>query len=209
MAVVSSYSTLLTAVADWLARSNLTSFVPNFVQNWEEDFLREPKNFGRWMETSLSSTIASSVIAVPAAYLGLKIAYVDGQARPPLDRSSLQSLYGRFPRSGDTDVPSHISRDAGNFVFGPMPDSDYTIKGVYWAKPTLLRNFASDAAAHWIVVNAPDLAIYGSLIAATPFIKDDERLPLWQAMYDRALLSYRNLQRDEDVSGSPIQEVLA
>jgi hypothetical protein len=209
MAVVVSYSTLLTAVSDWLARSDLSTFAPNFVQMWEEDFLREPKNFGRWMETALSSTIASSVIAVPSDYLGLKYAYVNGSPSSKLDRVSLNQLYGTYPRGGDTGLPVWISRDVSNFVFGPAPDSNYTIKGVYWAKPTLIRSFASDAAAHWIIVNAPDIALYGSLLAAEPFLQNDKRIPVWQALHDRALMSYRNLQRDEDVSGSPIQEVLA
>lgn len=209
MAVITSYSTLLTAVADYLAKSNLTSFTPNFVQNWEEKFLRQPKNFGRWMETSLSSAIASSVVAVPAAYLGLKYAYVDGSPASRLDRVSLNQLYGTYPRGGDSDRPRWISRDTSNFVFGPIPDSDYTIKGVYWAKPTLLRSFASDAAAHWIIVNAPDLALYGALIEAEPFLKNDKRLATWQGFYETALKNYRDLHKEEDVSGSPVQEVLA
>lgn len=209
MAVVTSYTTLQTAIADWLARSDLTSFIPNFVQNWEADFLREPKNFGRWMETSADSAISSSVLAVPDAYLGLKYAYVSGSPSSRLDRMSLNQLYGRYPRGGDTGLPGWIAREGSNFVFGPAPDSDYTVHLVYWAKPTLIRDFASDAAAHWIIQNAPDIAIYGSLIAAEPFLQNDKRLAMWQAMYDRALASYRNLQRDEDVSGSPVQEILA
>lgn len=209
MAIVASYTTLQTAIGDWLARSDLTTFIPNFIQNWEEDFLREPKNFGRWMETSLSTAIASSVIAVPSAYLGLKYAYVNGSPSSRLDRVSLNQLYGRYPRGGDTGRPVWISRDTTNFVFGPAPDDTYTIKGVYWAKPTLLRSFAADAAAHWIIVNAPDLAIYGSLLHAAPFLRNDSRLEVWQVMYERALMSYRRMQVDEDSSGSPVQEVLA
>lgn len=209
MAVITSYSTLLTAVADYLARGDLSTFTPNFVQNWEEKFLRQPKNFGRWMETSLSSAISSSVLAVPSAYLGLKYAYVDGSPASRLDRVSLNQLYGTYPRGGDSARPRWISRDTTNFVFGPIPDSNYTIKGVYWAKPTLLRSFASDAAAHWIIVNAPDLALYGALIEAEPFLKNDKRLPVWQGFYDTALMNYRDLHKEEDVSGSPVQEVLA
>lgn len=209
MAVITSYSTLLTAVADYLAKSNLSTFTPNFVQNWEEKFLRQPMNFGRWMETSLSSAISSSVLAVPSAYLGLKYAYVDGSPASRLDRVSLNQLYGTYPRGGDSARPRWISRDTTNFVFGPIPDSDYTIKGVYWAKPTLLRSFASDAAAHWIIVNAPDLALYGALLEAQPFLMNDKRIPTWDGFYKQALQNYRDLQREEDVSGSPIQEVLA
>lgn len=209
MSAVTGYASLKTAIADFLARSDLTSYVDYFIQAWEEDFLREPKNFGRWMETALNSTIASSVVAVPSDYLGLKYAYVNGSPSSKLDRVSINQLYGTYPRGGDTGLPVWISREIGNFVFGPAPDSDYTIKGVYWAKPPLIRNFASDAAAHWMIVNAPDIVLFGSLLMAEPFLQNDSRIDVWRALHDRGLASYRNLHRDEDVSGSPIQEVLA
>lgn len=210
MAVISGYASLKTAMTDYLVRSNLSTFVDNFIQNWEERFLRDPKNFGRWMETSGSiGTIASSVIAVPDDYLGLKYAYIDGSPSSRLDRVSLNQLYGTYPRGGDTGLPRWIARDGATFVFGPEPDSTYTVKGVYWAKPTLIRSFAADAAAHWIIVNAPDLPLYGALLEAEPFMKNDERVPVWQGFCARAEDTYRRLNRDEDVSGSPIQEVLA
>ncbi len=209
MAVISSYTTLLTAVSDYLARSDISTYTPNFVQNWEERFFRQPRNFGRWMESSLSSAIASSVVALPSGYLGLKYAYVNGSPSSRLDRLSLNQLLGKYPRGGCTGIPAYISRETTNFIFGPEPDSTYTIKGVYWAKPTLLRSFAADAAAHWLIVNAPDLPLYGALLEAQPFLRNDSRIPIWQGMYDRAIEDYRDLFRREDVSGSPVQEVLA
>jgi hypothetical protein len=209
MAIIVDYTTLQTAVSDYLVRSDLSSFVAGFIQNWEERFYRQPKNFGNWMESSLNSTIASSVIAVPDDYLALKYAYVDGSPASRLDRVSLNQIYGTFPRGGGTGRPSWIARDATNFVFGPEPDDEYTIKGVYWAKPELMRSFAGDAAAHWIIVNAPDLPLYGALLEATPFLQNDKRIPTWQGFYDMALRDYRDLFKKEDVSGSPVMEVLA
>jgi hypothetical protein len=55
-----------------------------------------------------------------------------------------------------------------------------------------MRVFASDAAAHWIIVNATDLALYGSLLEATPFIGNDERIQIWQGYYAEALAAYRS-----------------
>jgi hypothetical protein len=194
---------------DYLARSNLTTFVPNFIQSWEEDFYREPKNFGRWMEVALSSVIASSVIAVPSDYMALKYVYVNGSPSSRLDRVSLNQIYGTYPRGGDTGIPRWIARDASNFVFGPAPDSTYTIKGTYWGKPTNLRSSATDASAHYMIVNASDVCLFGSLIQAEAFIKNDGRIGMWKTMHDNALDSYRRLQRDEDQSGSPSMEILA
>lgn len=209
MAVVTTYTSLLTAITDWLKRSNLSTFAPNFVQSWEEDFYREPKNFGTWMETSGTiGTIASSVVGVPAAYLGLKNAYINGSPSTRLDRKSLTQIHGRYPRGGDTARPIWIAREGSNFIFGPEPDSTYTLKGTYWAKPTVLRSVTADAAGAWLIVNAPDLVLYGSLLQAEPFMKNDARIAVWQTMHDRALQSYRNLFMEEDYSGSPPQEVL-
>ena len=210
MATVTSYSTLLTAIAAWLKRSDLSSHAPGFVQLWEEKFYRQPKNFGTWMEVAGTiGTVASAMVAVPAAYLGLKVAYINGSPSSRLDRVSLTQLYGSYPRGGTTGLPRMISRNGSNFEFGAEPDSAYVLKGTYWAKPTNLRTYAADAAASWIILNAPDLALYGSLLQAEPFMKNDARIAVWQTLYDAALQDYRDLFTGEDYSGSPVLEVLA
>lgn len=209
MAAIEGYSSLLTTVQDYLARSNLSTFAENFIQNWEERFYRQPKNFGWWMEnTGTIGTIASGVVAVPAGYLRLKNAYVDGNPSTRLDRKSIHQLYGRYPRGSITDRPKEIARDGPNFVFGPEPDSTYVIKGTWLVKPTRMRDYASDASQHWIIQNAPDLPLYGALLEAESFIKNDPRIPLWQSFYTTALQDYRDLFSEEEVSGGPVQEVL-
>jgi hypothetical protein len=206
--IIGSYSSLLEAVGFYLDNPKLTPHVNGFVQNWEERFYRDPKNFGRWMETSLNSTIASDVVAVPSDYLALKYAYVVGAPSSRLDRMSINQMYGTFPRGGSTDVPAWIAREGANFVFGPEPDDAYQIHLLYWAKPDLLR-VAETTNDHWLIVNAPDLPLYGALLEAQPFILSDARVPLWGSLYESALEAYRDLHTTEDESGSPIQEVLA
>lgn len=200
MAVITSYNTLLTAVADYLARSDLTSFTPNFVQNWEERFYRESENWGSWMETALNVTITANVAAVPADYLGLKIAYISGQVSAPLKRISLEQMYQRFPRaSAGGGAAAYIARNGANFIFGPTAASG-TLVGTYYAKPTNLRTDAD--GANFITSDCPDLALYGALLEAEPFIKNDKRLPTWSQMYSVALDAYRSRMRAEDFSGS-------
>jgi hypothetical protein len=42
--------------------------------------------------------------------------------------------------------------------------------------------------------------LYGSLLQAMPFLKNDERIPVWQSMYDKsiALLKQEDLTRVGD-----------
>jgi hypothetical protein len=202
MAVITSYSTLLAEVASELARSDLTAAIPGFVQSWEEDFLMDPDNRGAWMETALSVVLSNNVAAVPTApqYLGLKIAYFSGGL--PLGRKSLEALYARYPRGrGTAGVPAFVARNGANFEFGPETQSG-TLLGTYYAKPTLLRSFAADAAAHYLIVNAPQLCLYGALLHATPYIRKDERLTTWKLAYDLQVDSYRRKNSDEDSSGA-------
>src|SRR4051812_28810144 len=132
MAVVTSYSTLLTEVANWLARTDLTTAIPGFVQNFEEDFLTDPDNHAPWMENALAVTIASNVALVPTSpqYLALKIAYIG--SGPPLRRISLEQLYSRYPRGvASNGTPAFIARNGANFEFGPVSTAG-TLAGTYY-----------------------------------------------------------------------------
>jgi hypothetical protein len=205
VAVVTSYTTLLTAVGDWMARSDLSSFIPGFVQNWEEEFYNDPDNWGAWMETALSASIASGVAPVPADYLGLKIAYISGQTSPPLKRISLDQLYQRYPRSLGTGQAVYISRNGSNFEFGPEA-SDGTLAGTYYAKPALLRDDAD--GINYLITHEAHLCLYGSLTQAELFVKNDKRNPVWEQKYNAALMAYRRRQVGEDYSGSPPHTVV-
>lgn len=202
MAVITSYETLQTAVADYLARDDLATFVPNFVQNWEERFYRDPRNWADWMEATASITTASAT--VPADYLGIKSATLAGGSAP-LQRVSSTTLLDAFPR-GVSGKPRGIAKQGGVFIFGPEPDSDYTITLRYYAKPTVLRSDAD--GINWLITNAPDLCLYGALLEAEPFLKNDGRIAVWRDFYTDALAAYRDQWADEQYMGSAMVAIL-
>lgn len=208
MALITGYTSLLATLQSYLARGDLAADVPGFVQTFEEAFCRQPKNHGAWMEQELSETIASGVIPVPDDYLNLKNAYIDASPSTPLSLVSLDVMLGTYPRGLDTGRPIWLARQRNEFIFGQQPDSGYAIKGTYWGKPVVLRSFSADAAAHWLIVNAPDLVLYGSLLQAEPYIKNDSRILTWKSFYADALKDYRDLIECEKHT-MPTGEVLA
>lgn len=194
---ITNYSELKTAVADWLARSDLTSYIPDFITLGEARIYREMKV--RQMEAALSATISSGVIAVPTGYLSMKHAYVDGSPVRPLIRASLEELYNQYPTRSSDRKPVMFARNGSNFEFGPYPDSDYTIKGVYYKKLDAL----SDAnTSNWLTSDAPDLILFASLLEAEAFIKNDPRLALWEGRYQAAKRNIQEQDDEEDFSGS-------
>jgi hypothetical protein len=190
-------------VASWLARSNLTSAIPGFIQNFEERFYRNPKNYGQWMHSALNVSF-SSTATVPTDFLTLRVAYLNGKSNAPLQQSSLEQVLSNYPRTS-SGQPKAIARDGANFIFGPVPDGTYTLNGTYYAKPVLLRSFSSDAAAHFLIVNAPDLLLYGALLEAQAYLMNDSRIPVWSAAYELALREYRELMKAQNIGMGSLQ----
>lgn len=193
---LSTYAELKTSVASWLNRDDLTTYIPDFVTLGENRIYRELRI--RTMEESINSTIASGVVALPSDYVELKYAYVDGSPVQYLKRTNAQTLIEQYPTRSSDAKPLHISVDAGNFIFGPYPDSDYTIKGTYYKRLPAL----SDAnTTNWFTTNAPGILLFSALCEAESFLKNDDRIPQWQAKYEQEKAGIEQEEQRERFSG--------
>lgn len=194
---ITTYSELKTAIGNWLARNDLTAYIPDLITLAEARIYRELRV--RQMETSLSASISSGVIAVPSGYQEMKFAYVDGSPAKPLVRVSLEELYNQYPTRSSDGKPFMYARNGANFEFGPYPDSAYTIKGVYYKQ---LDALSDGNPTNWLLDDAPDLILFGALLEAEVFIMDDQRLPIWGAKYQNAKLQLQRADNSESASGS-------
>ena len=183
MAIITSYATLKTAVADYLARDDLTTFVPNFIQNAENKLYRTLNL--RNEETALSVDISSGVAAVPSDFKALKFAYYNSSPITLLRWTGIEELYNDYPTRSETGYPSVISREGSNFVFGPVAiDGTAVLKGIYYAK---LSALSDSNTTNWYTTNAPELLLYGALLESAPFIGADERMATWGQLYQSCL----------------------
>lgn len=209
MAVISGYTSLLANISTWLARSDITADAPTLVQLWEERFYRQPRNYGPWMNTGVFNVAFTTTATVPTDFLTARSFYLNGQSQYPLVVSSIEQVLLKYPRSNSAGIPKWIARDGASFVFGPVPSGSFTLNGSYFAKPVLLRNFASDAAAHFLIVNAPDLILYGALLEAEAYTKNDSRIQVWSAAHAQASADYRDLMKAQMFSGGSMQTLVA
>jgi hypothetical protein len=70
-----------------------------------------------------------------------------------------------------------------NWIIAPTPNSAYPIEILYYELPVLLDE---NTQTNWLTQYAPNLLLYATLLEATPFLKNDERIPVWQSMYAMA-----------------------
>lgn len=199
MAVITDYATLQQAVSDYLARDDLLSFVPNFIQNCENKLYRRLNL--RNEETALNVTVTSGVAAVPNDFKALKFAYFDQTPIQLLRWVGIDELYNDYPNRSEAKLPSVISREGSNFLFGPS-SKDGTLKGIYYAKQDPLRT--TDGS--WYVLNAPEVLLYGSLLESAPFIQDDARLVVWKALFDDAVAALKTEQANAEASMGSLRQ---
>lgn len=191
---ITTYQELQTSVANWLSRDDLTSIIPDLITIGEKRIFREVRC--RVMETTLTGTTSSGVIAVPSDYLAIKFAYISGTLVSKLTRMSASQLYERWPLRTATGLPVAIAREGANFIFGPFPVLDYTIGGIYYAKPTVIAT-----SANALFLANPDLYLFSALCEAAPYLKDDKRIPIWEAKLKQIMYQLANEDAEESGSG--------
>lgn len=197
---INTFSTLKTAIGNWLNRTDIDDRIDEFITIAEDKIYRSLRV--RQMETALSDTISSGVIAVPSGYLEMKYMYLNTTPTTKLVRTSLENIYHNYPTRSSTGVPAYFAREGTNFIFGPYPDSGYTAQGIYYKKLTAL---GTSNETNWITTDIPELLLYGALCEAEPFIWNDPRLPMWQSKYEQELKRIQEQDDDEDFSGSAPQ----
>jgi hypothetical protein len=212
VAGVYDYNSLKQAVQDWFARSDIGNWIDYFIQMAEADIYRDiiAGNQGRGvrpMEASLSVAIANGAAAVPSDYLGLKIALVSLSGNTfEMQRVNPEFIYTQYPQQVASGTPAYIARQGANFVFGPYPDANYTITGIYWQKS---RQLTAVNSTNWIVNTIPTILLAATNRAAARFNKDQEALGIWSDLYMQQLQSYILTDRAEEMSGSSLAMVAA
>jgi hypothetical protein len=76
--------------------------------------------------------------------------------------------------------------DYRHWIFAATPDENYPVEIVYYELPPLLDE---QQQQNWLTDYAPNALLYGTLLEATPFLKNDERIPIWQSFYDMSISS--------------------
>jgi len=201
-----TYTELKGAVADWLARTDLTNRIPDFVRLAEMRIQQELKL--RYLETTISGTMTAGVstIALPADCLepiSLRIT----TSPPSTLVVSAPDVMTRF--EGDlTSRPKRVSHRGLTLWIAPVPDSNYPYSLTYHARIVPLGTMVgvppSSTETNWLTQNAANLLLYGALLESSPFIANDERIPVWAGLFDRCIVGVRTQNWRAQGGGGPI-----
>ena len=115
----------------------------------------------------------------------------------PVFTRSYEYVRSYWPNETETGTPVfYADYNYSNWIFAPTPDANYPLEVLYYELPPLLDETNQ---TNWLTEFAPNVLLYGVLVEATPFVKDDERVQLWQSYYDRALAA---------INGEDLQKIM-
>ena len=197
---LSTYSDLQTSIANYLARSDLTSQIPDFI-TFAENRLRRELRIRQMLKSVTTATVANdSTVELPSDFLQVRDFVVVTNPLTPLSYSSPSSL-SNDPRASEVGVPKSYTILANDFQMSPVPDAVYTVKLLYFAAPAYL---SSSNTSNVFLTTAPDALLYASLIEAEPYLMNDARINTWGTMYDRAIASLAKSDEEGQYSGVPL-----
>lgn len=102
----------------------------------------------------------------------------------PVFTRSYEYCRNYWPNDTQTGQPEfYADYDYTHWLIVPTPDVTYSAEILYYELPVLLD---STQQTNWLTEYAPNLLLYGALLEATPFLKNDERITTWQNYYQSA-----------------------
>jgi hypothetical protein len=179
--MINDFATLSEAVANWLARSDLATVIPDLIQLAEVRIM-----FGgtigaeyipglrvRQMHTVVSGNAADGVISLPADFLEVQQLLVPyGCNSPELTPVKLEG-----PNTIRTGVPKGYAVIGNELhIVGGPGDAAYTL--TYYARIPPLSH-----GQNWLILENPALYLHATLLEAAPYLKADRRIEVWVAQF--------------------------
>ena len=202
---ITNYTDLQSTIASYLARSDLTAQIPDFIRLAEVRLRRDIRIRQMLNSSTTTTTGGDDTISLPIDFLELRDLFV--VTNPIRDLKYLSpSIFSRNGRVTESGLPVFYTIIANEFKFAPAPDAEYTVRMLYYASPSYLTDTNQ---SNVVLAYCPDLLLYGALIEAEPYLMNDARIQLWAGMYDRGLSSLTSADDSSEHSAVPLTMTLS
>lgn len=195
---IATYADLKTSVADFLNRDDLTSVIPTFIRLAESRITRDLRHWR--MEGRSTAELDTQYSAIPADFLQpIRLQITDAPTSEVSPISTAQMLQLRSERNDRVGRPTNYALTAGGLELYPTPDVTYTASLVYYARVPALSD---SNTSNWLLTEAPDVYLYGALVQTAPYLKDDARMQVWEAMFSQGIANLNTSSSEAKYGGS-------
>jgi hypothetical protein len=185
VAAVMTYDSLVENIQSYLERTDQATLdkIPLFIMLAEQVIASQIKFLGNLTVQTSAMVQGANVIDKPARWhktVSMNIT-VAGKRYPVLLRR-YEYLREYWPDPAQESIPKfYCDYDYTHWMVAPTPDTAYNFEVLYYER---IQPLDSSNQTNWFTIYAPQALLYGSLLQAMPFLKNDERTPMWQQQYD-------------------------
>lgn len=199
---------LKAAIANFLSRSDLTARIPEFISMCE-GWMAHGLDMGmvkvealriRAMETSADVAITGQTAALPTRFLGKRRFYLNTTPIRTLDYYPPEMFWESFA-AASSGPPRAYTIEGDSIVFGPVPDTTYTGKILFYQQPA---PFSGDNDTNSILTSSPQIYLSGSLYASTRLIQGHPMASQWLADFAGSVNARNTSDRKDRFGGAPL-----
>lgn len=175
---ISTYNELKTAIANWLKRNDMTAHIPDFITLAETRINRNPSTRAQETDAAITMTVGQAYDSLPSGFLRVVDFWYN------TDHQELKEVgIADLPKWSDTTQAQPLRYAISDKIYySHPPDDTYAATFKYIKK----WDIATDST-NWLLTNHPGVYLYGSLMEASHFLKNDARIPLWKQLFEEAM----------------------
>jgi hypothetical protein len=180
-----TYDSLVENIQSYLERTDTATIekIPLFIMLAEQVIASQIKFLGNLTVNTSTMVKGEATIQKPARWhktVSMNVT-VGGERQPVLLRK-YEYLREYWPNPTDEGVPKfYCDYDYDHWLIAPTPDAAYNFEVLYYQR---VQPLDSSNQTNWFTNYAPQALLFGSLMQAMPFLRNDERMPFFQQQYD-------------------------
>jgi hypothetical protein len=191
-----TYDSLTSTVLQYLERrdASVVDAIPTFISLAEFEIAQEIKTLGQLQIAEANMTADNAILQKPARWRKtVSMSVTVAGKKQPVYLRKYEYLKNYWPDASQTSIPEYYAdTDWEHWYIAPTPDQAYAFEVLYYER---ISPLSSANQTNWLTQNAPNAMLFGTLLQAMQFLKNDQRT-IFQQKYTEALRSLKT----EDVA---------
>jgi hypothetical protein len=180
---IGTYSELKTAIANFLARDDLTDRIPEFISMAEARMGRMLETRSQEKRATATLTASDAYVSLPTDLRSIRLVKLNTSPKEVLEYYTPSTLDETYA-SNAIGKPRAYTIIGGEIKFAPAPDSSYQAEIVYVEG---VPDLSDSNTTNTILTRHPDAYLYGALASASIYLMDDQKTSLYEQLFTRSI----------------------
>lgn len=176
---LANYTELKASIADWFARDDLTSQIPDFITLGESRLNRRLRHKSMITSSTVTTSAVNKYVALPTGWLET-ISFTNDLG-DPLEEVPFEELESLAYSAGEGRPEYYAISSRINFE--RVTGSALSYKMTHYTRLDIATDATND-----ILTYHPDCYLYSALLSAEPYLKNDDRLVMWADMLKAGII---------------------